>query len=346
MREALMHPVTYSWETFQSLLKENSFSNIQVISDHQVFALHGEPLMQFLDDARQILVAPMLFSAGEPFKSLATAETCWTHMHAMGVDRRSLVIGLGGGVVTDLSGFVASCYMRGIAAVHIPTTLMGMVDAAIGGKTAVNLPTGKNLIGTFYPPRLVLIDPHYLSTLPQREFRSGLAEVIKYGVIWDEALFEYLEKHVEEMRPETLAFILKRSCEIKTQIVQQDEKERGLRAILNYGHTFAHALETATDYATYLHGEAVAIGMCCAAHVSQELGFVDGTFVDKLSALCRHAGLPTQLPSHLNVEKFLALMAGDKKAVCGKINLVLARKIGKAELARDVDPEIVKSLFS
>ncbi|MCE5318648.1 MAG: 3-dehydroquinate synthase, partial [Parachlamydia sp.] len=170
-------------EGLAQFLKTTHVSSILVISDHQVFPLHGEPFLQLLDELGQTIAPPMLIPAGEVSKSLATAESCWTHMHAVGIDRKSLVIGLGGGVVTDLAGFVASCYMRGIAAVNIPTTLMGMVDAAIGGKTAVNLPTGKNLVGTFYHPRLILIAPHYLNTLHEREFRSGLAEVIKYGVI-------------------------------------------------------------------------------------------------------------------------------------------------------------------
>lgn len=341
-----MHPITSSWDTLKQFLKEQSFSNIQVISDHMAFSLHGEPLMQFLDDAGQTLVAPMLFSAGEPFKTLATAETCWTHMHAAGVDHRSLVIALGGGVVTDLGGFVASCYMRGIALVHIPTTLMGMVDSAIGGKTAVNLPTGKNLIGTLYYPKLILIDLNYLKTLPQREFRSGLAEVIKYGVILDAALFDYLEKHIEEIsRPEHLQYIVDRSSAIKAYIVEQDEKKKGIRAILNFGHTFAHAIETATNYATYLHGEAVAIGMCCAAHASQELGFVDQSFVKRLQDLCKRAHLPTHLPSHINVDELIARMSGDKKAADGKIALVISHKIGNADLVNEVNSQIVKKVL-
>lgn len=338
-------PSSEKLDGLASFLKSTAYSSILVISDHQVFPLHGGPLLQLLEETGQTLAPPMLIPAGEQSKSLAIAESCWTHMHAVGLDRKSLVIGFGGGVVTDLAGYVASCYMRGVAVAQIPTTLMGMVDAAIGGKTAVNLPTGKNLVGTFYHPRLILIAPHYLQTLQEREYRSGLGEVIKYGVIRDAGLFAYLEQNMEAiLRKETkaLEIILERSCAIKAEVVQSDEKEAGLRAILNWGHTFAHAIETMTHYNTYLHGEAVAIGMNCAACTSRELGLVDDLFVKRQRDLCRHAGLPTLLPKGLDVDRMVALMAGDKKAVSGKITCIVARAIGQVEIASDVDPALIK----
>lgn len=338
-----------SLDELAKFLKTHPFSSILIVSDHQVFALHGESLMNCIDKTLSKLVEPMLFAAGEQNKNLMTVEQCWTHMQAMGLDRKSLVIGLGGGVVTDLSGFAAACYMRGIAHIAIPTTLMGMVDAAIGGKTGINLPTGKNLVGAFHHPLLILIAPHTLMTLPNREFRSGLAEVIKYGVIKEAPFFEYLENNMEEIlekKGKQLEYMIQKSCEIKVEIIEKDETETGLRAILNWGHTFAHAIETLTHYSLFLHGEAVSIGMCCAAVTSEQLGLVEHSFVRRVRDLCHQAGLPTKLPSQLNLEALLKLMRGDKKSISGKLNLVLANKIGHVELVSDIDPEAIKRALS
>jgi len=335
-------------EILVEFLKDQDFSSILIIADHRIFALHGEPLLKLLDTIKANSVEPMIIPSGEQYKSLAMAENCWTHMHAMGLDRKSLVIALGGGVVTDLGGFVASTYMRGVANVAIPTTLMGMVDAAIGGKTAVNLPTGKNIVGAFYHPKLIAIAPHYLNSLPDREFRSGLAEVIKYGVILDPELFAYLEKHLPAIlnkNLKSLESIIYKSCALKADVVQKDEKEQGLRAILNWGHTFAHAIETATNYDTYLHGEAVSIGMCCAASASLEKGLVDKEFVKKQVSICQQAGLPTKISKDLDIDHLIDLMKADKKSLSGQINLILAKKIGQVELVKNVDRDTIKKAF-
>jgi len=331
-------------ERFLSSQKQ-PYSTAMIISDHQVFSLFGESLMQTLEKTGVNLSEPFLFSAGEPYKTLATVENAWTHMHAHGLDRKSLVIAFGGGVVTDLAGFAAACYMRGIAHICLPTTLMGMVDAAIGGKTAVNIPTGKNLVGAFHHPVLIDIAIPYLDQLPNREFHSGLAEVIKYGVIADAKLYHYLESHMEAIvrrDPTVLDKIIRTSCAIKTDIVDKDEKEAGIRAYLNFGHTFAHAIEAITHYTTYLHGEAVSIGMCCAAQLSAELGLVDHHFVQKLTELCRKAELPTQLPHSINLDTFISLMEGDKKSISKKITLIVVEKIGKVERLPNIDPLLIK----
>lgn len=321
-----------------------SGGKIVLISDDRVFPLHGETLLQSIRQAG-FPIEPIILPAGESSKQLSSAEQCWNKMHTFGLDRTSLVIGLGGGVITDLSGFVASCYMRGIANISIPTTLMGMIDAAIGGKTAVNLQSGKNLVGTFYQPKKVIIVPFYLESLPPRELHSGLAEVIKSAVLWDSHFFEYLEKNLERILkegPKAMEHLIEKTVAIKVAVVQQDEKEAGVRAFLNWGHTFAHALETITKYTVYLHGEAVSIGMSCAAYVSQELGLVDREFIDRQEKLLSLAKLPIRLPKGIDLDQLIDLMEGDKKSVGGKINLILARKIGKVEKFNDVKKETIK----
>ncbi len=311
--------------------KIKNYSSCVLITDERVFSLYG----------KEIPVEPIIVPSGEKCKSFETAEYCWSKMYSIGLDRRSCVISLGGGSVTDLAGFVASCYMRGIDVIHIPTTLLAMVDAAIGGKTAVNLTDGKNIIGTFHHPKCVIINPHYLHTLSERDYRSGLAEVIKYGVIWDEQLFEYLENNMADILDRKMDNIIRRCCEIKTEVVRRDDKEKGLRSILNWGHTFAHALETATDFSTYLHGEAVSIGMSCAAHVSQLKGYVDREFIKRQDTLCERAGLPIELPL-IPIDSLVELMRKDKKAESGNIVLVLAEKIGKVIKVDNVDESVIR----
>lgn len=336
-------------EKFEPLirdLKKNYLVNSKavLISDTHVFPLHGQEIMNALKEAR-IQVEPIILPSGETSKRLSSAELCWERMHAFGLERTSFVLGLGGGVITDLSGFVASCYMRGIDSLLVPTTLMGMVDAAIGGKTAVNLPSGKNLVGTFYQPKMILIAPHLLNSLPKRELYSGLAEVIKSAVIWDEDFFKYLETHLETILnegPKKMRPLIERTVMIKAEIVAKDEKEKGIRAILNWGHTVAHALETITRYEKYLHGEAVAIGISAEAYISRELGLVDDSFINRQESLCLAANLPTRLPKEIDIDKLIDLMAGDKKAVGGKINMILARNIGQVEKIDDIDRKAIK----
>jgi 3-dehydroquinate synthase len=331
-------------ESLCYFLKTSRYSGAVLVSSDNIFQRYGQDVLESCQDAG-LSIFPFMMENGEKSKTLATAEACWQQMHTKGLDRSSLVIALGGGVVTDVAGFIAACYMRGIDVIHLPTTLLAMVDAAIGGKTGVNLPSGKNLIGAFHHPKLVLAACNTLKTLPARELRSGIAEVIKYGVIKDPALFAFLEKNMDallSLDPHAIAHVISCSCSIKTEIVQEDEKERGTRAFLNYGHTFAHALETATHYHSYLHGEAVSIGMCCAAITSRLMGLTDDALVRRLKDLCLKAGLPVKLPSDIDINRFITLMEGDKKASFGKIHLILPETLGSVRRIANVDRAIIR----
>lgn len=334
------------FDALSDYLKTHAYTRCIVISDQSVYPLFEKKLQEIFT-RQQLPVTTSLLSPGETSKTLDEAEECWQQMRREKLDRHSLVIGLGGGVVTDLAGFVAACYMRGVDAVYIPTTLLGMVDAAIGGKTGVNLPEGKNLIGTITHPKLVLISLACLKTLDPREFSAGLAEVIKYGVICASDLFEFLESHIDailKLDPESIKTIVEQSCTIKTDIIKEDELEHGNRSLLNFGHTFGHALETATFYHTFLHGEAVAIGMCCAAYLSWKMGIADKNFYERITSLCAKAGLPTKMP-HLPIRKLIDLMKGDKKAKDGKIRLILGQKIGKAVQIADIDETFIEQVL-
>ena len=314
-------------------------SSIVVMTDANVVTKYGEKIAKQLTHLK-IPAHWLIMPTGESSKNLETATHCWEQMQTLGIDRRALVISLGGGVVSDLAGFVASCYMRGIDIMHMPTTIMGMVDAAIGGKTGVNLPRGKNMVGTIHHPKLILIDPAFLSSLDAREIRAGMAEVIKSAVIWDPDLFVYLDQNMEQilkLQQEKVTTVISQACMIKAAIVKEDERDLGVRSILNYGHTFAHALETMTDYKTYLHGEAVAIGMSCAGYLSNKLGYVSDEFVVRQDALLKKAGLSTRLPDDLNIERLINLMAGDKKAEAGQISCIVSQGIGKAIKVPKVD---------
>ena len=273
------------------------------------------------------------FPDGEAAKNLRTVEAIARKLVRAGADRHALLIAVGGGVIGDVVGFVAASYLRGVALVQVPTTVVAQVDSAVGGKTGVNLPEGKNLVGAFYPPRLVLVDPKVLTSLPDREFRGGLAEVIKYGVIADAELFAYLEAQMEGIlarRPAALEHIIRRSIEIKASVVSKDEKESGLREILNFGHTFAHVLESATNYRKYQHGEAVAWGMMCAALLGHEVVKTPADDVARIIALVRRIGPLPSWPSVPPAELFAAMHA-DKKTKFGKVRFVLSPRLGHAK---------------
>lgn len=278
--------------------------------------------------------------AGEAEKTLARFGELLERMAELGLTRDTRVLALGGGVVGDLAGFAAACYMRGVAFVQIPTTLLAMVDSSVGGKTAVDLPAGKNLVGAFHQPQAVYIDPDVLATLPEREFRAGLAEVLKYGAIADARFFEWLEGSADALLARDAAALegaILLSCRHKAEIVARDETERGDRALLNFGHTFGHALEVLLDYVTLLHGEAVAIGMQLAADLSVELGHADIDDSQRLRALLTRFGLPVRLPAGIGAEAMVAKMRLDKKAAAGRLRLILWRGLGKAFIADDVD---------
>ena len=271
--------------------------------------------------------------AGEKSKCLAVVEKCFDHLAAHRLERKSFIVALGGGVVGDLAGFVAATYLRGVPFVQVPTTLLAQVDSSVGGKTGVNLKAGKNLVGAFYQPRLVLCDLDTLATLPEREYVSGLAEVIKYGVIYDAVLFARLERHLPQLlrrEPGTLASVVARCCEIKAAVVGEDETETGLRAILNFGHTIGHAIENSSGYGKFLHGEAIAIGQVAAARLSQAILGLSSLETDRIQALLVRAGLPVTLRlDAVRRRKLLRAMKLDKKVSAGEVKFVLAEKIGK-----------------
>jgi 3-dehydroquinate synthase len=283
--------------------------------------------------------------AGETAKSLASVQLCYDQLAAHRLERKSFIVALGGGVVGDLAGFVAATYLRGIAFVQVPTTLLAQVDSSVGGKTGVNLKAGKNLVGAFHQPRLVLCDLDTLRTLPEREYRSGLAEVIKYGIISDAALFARLEREMPKLLRrdvKTLAEIVARCCELKADVVGRDETDFGPRAILNFGHTIGHALEAISRYGKYLHGEAISIGQAAAANISaSELG-LPARDVERIRALFQRAGLPVKAKwSAAQRRQILNAMRLDKKVSGGEIKFVLAKRIGKAVWGRNVPREII-----
>jgi len=279
---------------------------------------------------------------GEAHKNLATLNTIFDALLAKGLDRQTTLFALGGGVVGDMTGFAAACYMRGVPYVQVPTTLLAQVDSSVGGKTAVNHPLGKNMIGVFNQPLRVVADTDTLTTLPQRELAAGLAEVIKYGPIADQAFLEWTESRLDallERDPGALAHAIRRSCEIKAAVVAQDEREAGLRAILNFGHTFGHAIEAGLGFGEWLHGEAVGCGMVMAAQLSARLGMITPAFAQRLRLLVQRAGLPVQGPP-LGVERYLELMGHDKKTVGGELRFVLLEQPGRAGVHRAAEDAV------
>ena len=277
--------------------------------------------------------ALIIVPAGETAKSLKFVQSCHDQLAAQRLERKSFIVALGGGVVGDLAGFVAATYLRGIPFVQVPTTLLAQVDSSVGGKTGVNLRAGKNLVGAFYQPRLVLCDLETLKTLPDREFRAGLAEAIKYGIIFDAKLFAQLERDLPEILKrdsKTLSKIIARCCEIKAKVVGQDETESGLRAILNFGHTIGHAIENSSGYGKFLHGEAISIGQVAAAKLSRKILGLPQRDVERIENLFQSAGLPTEIKlNSAQRKKIFAAMSLDKKVSGGEIKFVLAKKIGK-----------------
>jgi 3-dehydroquinate synthase len=306
------------------------FSSLHIVSSPKVWRAVGKSIERGLRLSKGGSIH--LFNDAEAAKNLRSVEEISRSLCRAGADRKSLVIAVGGGVVGDVAGFAAAAFLRGVKLVHVPTTLVSQVDSSIGGKTGVNLPEGKNLVGAFYPPALVLTDPELLRTLSDREFRGGLAEVIKHAIITDADMFAMLEKNMEKVLRRdrsTLAALIARNVQIKARVVSRDERESGLREILNYGHTFAHALESVTKYRRYQHGEAVAWGMIAAAFLGHELGLTRADDVSRIVALIRRLGpLPTW-PS-VSPAALLSAMRSDKKTRSGILRFVLSRRIGEA----------------
>ena len=310
-------------------------TSAMVVTNTTVWPLHGSAILHSLQQ-RYPLVHVVQLPDGEEHKNWQTLNLIFDALLKNGCDRKTVLFALGGGVVGDMTGFAAACYMRGVPFVQVPTTLLAQVDSSVGGKTAINHPLGKNMIGAFYQPLLVVCDLSTLDTLPQRELSAGLAEVIKYGPIADMAFLEWLETSMDALLARdkgALAHAVRRSCEIKAWVVGQDEREAGLRAILNFGHTFGHAIEAGMGYGAWLHGEGVGVGMLMAAELSLRLGLVDAGFVDRLRTLVQRAGLPLRAPvldAEDNAGRYLALMRVDKKAEAGEIRFVVIDGPGRA----------------
>jgi len=287
---------------------------------------------------------------GERYKTLNSIQKLYDVALENRLERSSTIVALGGGVIGDMAGFAAATWLRGINLVQVPTSLLAMVDSSVGGKTGVNHPKGKNLIGAFYQPRFVLIDPEVLKTLPTREFKAGMAEVIKYGVIWDEELFTQLaaSKHLDQLRyikPEMIEYIITRSCQAKADVVSQDEKEAGLRAILNYGHTIGHAIESVTGYNLLKHGEAVGIGMVAAGQIAVELGLWQKEDTERQNSLIQKTGLPSQLPSGLDIQAIIDALQLDKKVKSGKVRFVLPTQIGAVKVTDEVPTDVIRRVL-
>jgi 3-dehydroquinate synthase len=346
--EALDHLGAWLTEHQQPLIKTGQ--KVLLVSNPVIFRHYGDRVAQSLT-AVGYQVSTCILPAGERYKTLRSIQKIYDAAYAAKLERKSAMVALGGGVVGDMTGFAAATWLRGISVVQVPTSLLAMVDASIGGKTGVNHPQGKNLIGAFHQPRLVVIDPTVLSTLPAREFRAGMAEVIKYGVIWDPDLFAALEaaprldqyRHVSR---ELLQTILTRSCQSKAEVVAQDEKESGLRAILNYGHTIGHAVESATGYRVVNHGEAVGIGMEAAGKLAVKLDLWAPDAEQRQHTLLEKTRLPTSLPSHTSIETLIALLKGDKKVEDGRVRFILPKAIADVFITDTVTNDDIRPVLA
>lgn len=358
-RETSVVPIALGERSYDILIGENlladarawrglpSASTAVIVTNPTVRALHGAGLHAALS-ALYPRVLVIELPDGEAHKEWASLDAVFDHLLAEACDRRTLIFALGGGVVGDMAGFAAACYMRGVPFVQVPTTLLAQVDSSVGGKTAINHPRGKNMIGAFYQPLRVVCDLAVLDTLPDRELSAGLAEVIKYGPIADTAFLEWIESHIDALvaRDRTaLAHAVRRSCEIKAAVVGADERESGLRAILNFGHTFGHAIEAGLGYGRWLHGEAVGCGMVMASDLSVRLGLMPPAFVARMRALCSRAGLPVRAPALGGPSRWLDLMRVDKKAEGGELRFVVIESLGRAGV-RAVPEALVRATLA
>ncbi|SES63911.1 3-dehydroquinate synthase [Thorsellia anophelis] len=320
-----------------------SNQKVMIITNTTIEPLYLESIKTCLKDKTNNIQS-LAIPDGEQFKSLETSNTIFTSLLEQNFSRDSILIALGGGVIGDLVGFAAACYQRGIDFIQIPTTLLSQVDSSVGGKTAVNHPLGKNMIGAFYQPQSVIIDINCLSTLPAREFSAGIAEVIKYGIIFDSDFFNWLERHIEKLMaldPVSLKYAIKRCCELKAEVVERDEKEQGDRALLNLGHTFGHAIEAQMGYGNWLHGEAVSVGMLMACETAIQLGCMKDEQKVRIQQLLAKAKLPIKAPDTMPIESYMPHMMRDKKVLAGKLRLVIPIGIGQATVKQEINQEIV-----
>jgi 3-dehydroquinate synthase len=322
---------------------------IVVVSNPVIFKHYGQSVVDSLT-AAGFAVTTCLLPAGERYKTLASIQKIYDVAIGQRLERSSTLLALGGGVIGDMTGFAAASWLRGINFIQVPTTLLAMVDSSIGGKTGVNHPQGKNLIGAFYQPRLVIIDPEVLKTLPSREWRAGMAEVIKYGIIWDAELFRMLEEagkldRLSQVSPELLAEILRRSAQSKVDVVSQDEKEAGIRAILNYGHTIGHAIESLTGYKVVNHGEAVAIGMVAAGHLAIQEQLWTAADATRQDQVIQNTGLPIALPAGIKIDEIVTALSLDKKVQSGQVRFIMPTKIGAAIVTDRITNPAVRNIL-
>lgn len=318
---------------------------VMIVTNDTVAPLYLDKLCQTLSGYQ---VDMLILPDGEAHKTLASFDLIMSALLEGTHGRDTTLIALGGGVVGDLVGFAAACYQRGIPFIQVPTTLLSQVDSSVGGKTAVNHPLGKNMIGAFYQPKAVIIDIDCLRTLPVRELAAGMAEVIKYGIIWDADFFDWLEQHmpdIQALSPEALSRVILRCCTIKADVVAQDETETGVRALLNLGHTFGHAIEAEQGYGNWLHGEAVAVGIIQAAETSLRLGLLSSDDVSRIRTVIKAANLPATAPMNMTYDNYIHHMLRDKKAKAGKLRLVLPLAIGRADLFTDVEQSVLRAVI-
>ncbi|MCG3732257.1 3-dehydroquinate synthase [Vibrio cincinnatiensis] len=327
-----------------ALLPLSEKQKVLVITNHTVAPLYAKQMLSLLEQ-RGCVSSVLELPDGEQYKSLETFNTIMSYLLEHNYSRDVTVIALGGGVIGDLVGFAAACYQRGVDFIQIPTTLLAQVDSSVGGKTAVNHPLGKNMIGAFYQPKAVIIDTHCLATLPEREFAAGMAEVIKYGIIYDYDFFVWLEEHMDALYAldeQALSYAIARCCQIKAEVVALDEKESGIRALLNLGHTFGHAIEAELGYGCWLHGEAVAAGTMMATVTAQLQGLITEQQQARIRAILERAHLPVHTPDSMTFEDFIQHMMRDKKVLAGELRLVLPTAIGRSEVVKGVPQAVIK----
>lgn len=333
-------------ENGELLVRHLRSKQVYIVTNETIAPLYLPELIKRLEDYE---VDTTVLPDGEAFKNLDTLNRVFDGLLEARHNRTTTVLALGGGVVGDMAGFAAACYQRGVDFIQIPTTLLSMVDSSVGGKTGVNHRLGKNMIGAFYQPKAVIADMSVLESLPPRELSAGIAEVVKYGLIADKEFFLWLESNMPELLakdPKTLAYAVKRSCENKAKVVARDEREGGLRAILNLGHTFGHAIETAQGYGVWLHGEAVAAGMVMAADLSWRRGAISEDELKRIVRLLERAHLPVKAPANMTPEDFLRLMGVDKKVLDGRLRLVLLSRLGEALITSDIEQDLLQETFA
>lgn len=324
-------------------------SRVLVVTNDVVAPLYLETLMTMLGNASNVQIDTLILPDGEHTKTLDTLQLIYDELLGKRHERSTTLIALGGGVTGDITGFAAATYQRGVNFIQVPTTLLSQVDSSVGGKTGVNHPLGKNMIGAFYQPQCVLADIAVLSTLPVRELQAGLAEVIKYGLLGNVEFLIWLEQHIEALLagdPDLLVQAVKICCQEKARIVAADEREGGMRALLNLGHTFGHAIEAAMGYGNWLHGEAVATGMVMAADLSRRMGWISADDAVRARQLVARAGLPVCPPPAITADQFMSLMSVDKKVQSGKVRFILLRRLGEAVIESDIDPVLLQQTLT